>query len=216
MDSERTLTPSKRYKLFLEIKHLGILNWNTSPVRLIYVPKPDARQRPIGITTIKDRVIQNVIKNALESEWEAKFEISFYRFRPGRRWIMRSLVLTVFSSMLQNTGFFKVIYISASTKLAILIFCTNSITFSGQNLIGKWLKSGILFQLVYFDNEEGTPQESVIFSLVWNIPLRGGAWHKRTTRRTCVWELLWGSFNLQMTLSYSEKPNKTLWLCTTN
>eukprot|EP00967_Tisochrysis_lutea_P159003 scaffold327556_cov760-Tisochrysis_lutea.AAC.1 len=78
------MTPSKRYELFLELRDFGILNWNPYPVKRIYIPKADGRERPIGIPTIKDRVVQNVIKNALEPEWEARFEASSYGFRPGR------------------------------------------------------------------------------------------------------------------------------------
>jgi len=80
------MTPSKRYKLFLEFKELGRgrLNWNPYPVKRIYIPKGDGRERPIGIPTIKDRVVKNVIQHSLEPEWEAKFEASSYGFRPGR------------------------------------------------------------------------------------------------------------------------------------
>jgi hypothetical protein len=59
-------------KLFEELKELDLVSYMPPPVRRIYVPKPDGRQRPLGIPTIKDRVMR--VKNALEPEWEARFE----------------------------------------------------------------------------------------------------------------------------------------------
>jgi len=173
VDTETALTPRKRYILFLEIKQMGILNWDPFPVKRIYVPKPDGRQRPIGIPTIKDRVIQNVLKNALEPEWEAHFEASSYGFRPGRsvndaisrinRILMQPSKHWVFEGDLSQC-FDKIDHSYLLSKVQY---------FPGRNLIEKWLKSGILFQLVYFDTEEGTPQGSVISPLLCNIALHG-------------------------------------------
>lgn len=70
--------------MFHEIVQLDWSNYNPIPVRRIYVPKSDGRQRPIGIPTVMDRVLQMIVKNALEPEWEAYFEKGSYGFRPCR------------------------------------------------------------------------------------------------------------------------------------
>jgi RNA-directed DNA polymerase len=54
------------------------------PVKRVYVPKANGKQRPLGIPVIVDRVRQAQVVGALEPEWEARFEPKVYGFRPGR------------------------------------------------------------------------------------------------------------------------------------
>jgi RNA-directed DNA polymerase len=59
-------------------------SWEPDPVKRVYIPKANGKQRPLGIPVIVDRARQALVVNALEPEWEARFEPKSYGFRPGR------------------------------------------------------------------------------------------------------------------------------------
>ncbi len=55
------------------------------PVRRQWIPKPGTnQQRPLGIPTVRDRIVQSALRHVLEPIWEAKFADQSYGFRPGR------------------------------------------------------------------------------------------------------------------------------------
>src|SRR5664279_4102870 len=84
VDGEVVLTPEAKLALADRIQH-DVEPFEAMPVRRVYIPKPgSSKRRPLGIPVMLDRAHQARVVNALEPEWEARFEPKSYGFRPGR------------------------------------------------------------------------------------------------------------------------------------
>ena len=115
----------------------------------------------LGIPTIKDRVMQAIVKAALEPEWEAKFEANSYGFRPGRRTMD---AITQLHLTLNKPG-------SSDWILdADLKGCFDNIAHEPllakipvfTTVINRWLKAGVVELGNYSPTKSGTPQGGVI------------------------------------------------------
>jgi len=85
IDGLVALTSQARAEMAVQV-HASIGSHRPSPVRRVYIPKASdkAKMRPLGIPVIADRCHQARVRNALEPEWETRFEPRSYGFRPGR------------------------------------------------------------------------------------------------------------------------------------
>ena len=83
VDGRTALLASQRVELARWVQQRGH-GFAPRPVRRIYIPKANGKRPPLGIPVIRDRASQAVVLNALEPEWEARFEPRSYGFRPGR------------------------------------------------------------------------------------------------------------------------------------
>jgi len=84
VDGYKALTPKDRENLYRQMVKYNLKSVKVKPVLRTYIEKKNGKLRPLGIPIIKDRIYQSIVKNALEPQWEAKFEPNSYGFRPKR------------------------------------------------------------------------------------------------------------------------------------
>ena len=153
---------------------LGRQVWRARPVRRVYIPKANGRQRLLGIPTVQDRCLQAMVKNALEPEWEARFEGSSYGFRPGRS--CQDAMVKVYH--LARTNNRKTWVIDADIQGAFgnisHDFLLETIgQFPARERIRQWLKAGYVELGRLHETPAGTPQGGIVSPLLANIALHG-------------------------------------------
>ncbi len=145
------------------------------PVRRIYIPKANGKQRPLGIPVIADRVSQAVVLNALEPEWEARFEPRSYGFRPGRG--CHDAIEAIFT-VCKGKNPTRAWILDADLTAAFDRIDHDPLLdhlhgFPAREFVARWLKAGVIENRHYAPTTEGTPQGGVISPLLMNIALHG-------------------------------------------
>jgi RNA-directed DNA polymerase len=149
--------------------------YRARPSRRVYIPKPDGRQRPLGVASLEDKIVQRAVAEVLNAIYEEDFVGFSYGFRPRRsphdaldalavgittrrvNWILDADIRAYFSK-LDHSWLVRFLEHRIADRRVL-------------RLIQKWLRAGVIEDGNWSETVEGTPQGASISTLIANVYL---------------------------------------------
>ena len=175
---EITIKDIERYGIEKFLTEIGETlkenRYKAQPVKRVFIEKADGKQRPLGIPTVKDRVIQMAVKMMIEPLFEADFKENSYGFRPKRS---AKMALEEVRKACNNKGYYVIdadikSYFDNINHEKLMLLIEQRISDRRiLKLIRNWLKAGVMNEGKLEESEMGSAQGGVISPLCANIYL---------------------------------------------
>ena len=169
-------------------ERMKVGKYRHQPIRRVHIPKGDGRTRPIGISTVEDKIVQGALREVLEAIYEQDFLPCSFGFRPGRS--AHDAIRALHRAVMSWTGNYVLeadivsFFDSIDRQMLMEMLRTRIADESLMRLVGKCLHVGVLDGEAYVEPDTGTAQGSVLSPLLGNVYLHHvlDVWFEREVR----------------------------------